>query len=617
MAATPNSERGFLSWLRTVRGTRRLWQALLVLVDAAVLVLATVVTYLARFEGDIPYTYGRYLLPVLAVSLVLYLVCAALFGLYRVVLRYVGIDTLLRVAGAVACAAAVLTVIDLVLGAFRQGLRYIPLGVVLIQALCAFLALSGVRVTVRAIRHLRASGQHNGVRTLIIGAGSAGSLLLRDLQSHPGSMGFDTVGFLDDNTNLRGALFAGLPVLGTTADMAEVVAAQDIGQVFVALPSADPDFVRGLLNRATDLGVATRIMPRIVIERGQVRVGDLRKVDVRDLLGRELTPIDVAGIRETIQGRRVVVTGAAGSIGSELCRQLVAMEPECIHLFEIDESRLYELWFELDAMRAGVARMHVVDIRDMQKLRGLLSAIRPAVVLHAAAYKQVPLMEIEPIEAIRSNVLGTANVLQAADAAGAERFVLISTDKAVAPLNVMGKTKELAERLVLAYAQGRDARMCCVTVRFGNVLGSRGSVVPIFEEKLARNEPLTVTDPDVTRYFMLIPEAARLVLQAQAIGSCGDIFLLEMGEPVRIVDLARKMIALSGAPVDIEFTGLRPGEKLHEALVADDETLEPTERENILRVRDLHEAPLTAEQYEQLVAAVAAGRIEHEQLMEL
>ncbi|MDR1412989.1 MAG: polysaccharide biosynthesis protein [Actinomycetes bacterium] len=574
---------------------------------------------------------------------------AAFFGLYRIVLRYVGIDTLLRVAATAALGGVIMTLLSFLTGlATVAGQRPVPLGVALIQAVFVFLALSAVRVAVRAGLYLRVSSRHEGKRTLIIGAGSAGSLLLNELRNHP-NLHLDVVGFLDDNPAIRGRLIAGIPIVGTLADLESVADTRHIEQVYVALPSASAGAVRAILNRVTDLGLDTHIMPKLVIEKGRVDINDLRKVDVTDLLGRELTPIDSEGIRETIASQSVVVTGAAGSIGAELCRQLVAFDPAAIHLFEIDESRLYELWFELDAILPGRVHMHVVDIRDRRKLNAVMCAAAPTLVLHAAAYKQVPLMESEPLEALHSNVVGTANVLTAAQAAAAARFVLISTDKAVAPLNVMGKTKQLAERLILACSAGdlsfgatkqsevstepalgldrgsipadpqskkeTASAMTCLAVRFGNVLGSRGSVVPIFEEKLARGEDLTVTDPEVTRYFMTIPEAARLVLQAQAIGQTGDIFLLEMGDPVRIVDLARKMIALSGVPADIRYTGLRPGEKLHEALVADSETLEPTERPNILRVRDLHEAPLTPEIWQQITASLSKGAIDLPALM--
>ncbi|MCL2323986.1 MAG: polysaccharide biosynthesis protein [Actinomycetia bacterium] len=603
-----------LDWFRGLRATRLTWQLLLIALDGAGILLATVVTYLARFELRIPHAYGRYLLLAFIASVLVYVVAAAVFGLYRVVLRYVGIDTMLRCMGAVLCAAALLTLADIAVGLANNGQRIVPLGVVLIQSVFVFMVLAGIRLSVRAAHYVRATGHHEGLRTLILGAGSAGSLLLRDIEGRPG-LGLQVIGFLDDDPRIKGSRLGGVPVLGGLDELEEVALAFDIEQIFVALPSAPDPVVRAVLNRAADLGLTTRIMPKLVIETGEVRAADLRKVDVEDLLGRELTPIDIEGIAATIEGKCVAVTGAAGSIGSELCRQIMRLHPSRLLLIEIDESRLYELFFELEALQAGVAQMALVDIRDRHKLLQVFAEAAPKLVLHAAAYKQVPLMEAEPVEAVRSNVVGTAHVMEAAQRCGAERFVLISTDKAVAPLNVMGKTKQLAERLMLAYAQSQESGMTCLAVRFGNVLGSRGSVVPIFEGQLLRGGPVTVTDEQVTRYFMAIPEAARLVLQAQAIGSGGDIFVLEMGEPHRILDLARKMVALSGVPADIEIIGLRPGEKLHESLTSEGEELQATSSERILRVAHLCEEPLDEHTYERLASALAAGALTRDDIM--
>jgi FlaA1/EpsC-like NDP-sugar epimerase len=403
-------------------------------------------------------------------------------------------------------------------------------------------------------------------------------------------------------------------VIGRTGDLTRVVAREEIEQILVALPSAPSATVRRILNAAAEAGATTRIMPSLVIEKGSVSVSDLRMVEAEDLLGREQTPIDVEQVRSTVAGKVVAVTGAAGSIGSELCRQIMQLSPKRLLLIEVDETRLYELWLELRRTDAEVPIMCICDIRDAEKLDRVFAQYRPQVVLHAAAYKHVPLMELSPDEAVKTNVLGTRNVIEACERHGAERFVLVSTDKAVAPANVMGLTKSLAEQVMLAAAL--RGKVLSVAVRFGNVLASRGSVVPIFENQLRHGGPLTVTDPEVSRYFMTIPEAARLVLQAQAIGRSGDIFVLEMGEPVRIVDLARKMIALSGVPADIEFIGLRPGEKLHESLVREHESLEPTGAEKIQRVVVAHAEDRVQRDYERLVDAAIHGRIEEmEQLI--
>jgi len=321
-------------------------------------------------------------------------------------------------------------------------------------------------------------------------------------------------------------------------------------------------------------------------------------VSIEALLGRDPVAIDVAGIAKTLAGRSVAVTGAAGSIGSELCRQIMLMHPRELHLLEIDETRLYELFLELRLSDADIPRMQICDVRDAGKVARILTENRVDVVFHAAAYKHVPLMELSPDEAVGTNVGGTRAVLSAALSAGVGHFVLISTDKAVRPSSVMGTTKALAERLAALYAR---KGLCVSTVRFGNVLGSRGSVVPLFEEQLRRGGPVRVTHPDVTRYFMTIPEAARLVLQAQALSDGGELFVLEMGEPLRILDLARKMITLSGARAEIVFDGLRPGEKLHEVLTHGDHQLVATGCAKILRLNAL---PLVATDFEYRVGAL-------------
>lgn len=589
-----------------VRATGRLWNTLLIVLDAFVVFVATYVAYYARFDGPAPPPFDRWVLPLWALASIVYLGLFAGFGLYRLVLRYVGVDTLLRLLAAVSVGSVMLLAIDF-MAPVGPDLRAVPLGVIFIQGVLVYLGGSAARMIARVFLYVRASA-HGAERrrVLIIGAGSAGSLLLREIQNRP-DLGLVVEGFLDDDPALKGRTIAGVAVLGRTADLADIVSKYRVQEVMVALPSASSDHVRQLLNAAADADVQTRIMPPLVIAKGSVSLHDLRKVDVEDLLGRDPTPIDLDEIAETITGKVIAVTGAAGSIGAELCRQIVRFGPRRLLLIEIDESRLYELWLELEHAAPGITEMSLCDIRDPEQLDRVFGACGPQVVLHAAAYKHVPLMEIAPVEAIKTNVMGTRNVIEACIRHDAERFVLISTDKAVAPANIMGLTKALAERIMVDSTAGTGLN--AVAVRFGNVLGSRGSVVPIFEEQLRRGGPVTVTDPSVTRYFMTIPEAARLVLQAQAIGTAGDIFVLEMGDPVRIVDLARRMIVLSGVPADIEYIGLRAGEKLHEELTNKCEQLIPTARDKILRVdRVALPSPQFESEIDDLVAEARAGQ---------
>ncbi len=563
-----------------VRATGRLWNALLVVLDAAVVVIATALAYYARFEGVIPDTFLRWMLPFAAVSVVLYGAVYATFGLYRLVLRFVGVDTLLRLCAAIVVCSALLLAADMFLPR-ELGMRAVPLGVLFIQSVLIFLGTAAARMTARVLVHLRAQTSGQARRLLILGAGNAGALLLREISSRP-DLGLSVIGFLDDDPGLKSRTINGVPVLGTTGELAEVVDRLRIDEIAVAMPSSPRETVRVILNAAADAGVQTRIVPELVVSKGSVSLHDLRPVDIEDLLGREPAVIDIEQVKGTIEGLTIAVTGAAGSIGSELCRQAARLGPVKLVLIDIDETRLYELFLELDGGFDGKLVMSLCDIRDEAKLDAVIAMHKPATVLHAAAYKHVPLMELEPEEAIKTNVLGTLHVVRACERHAVDRFVLISTDKAVAPANTMGLTKFLAENITLDAAR-RNA-ITPIIVRFGNVLASRGSVVPIFEQQLRQGGPVTVTDPDVTRYFMTIPEASRLVLQAQAIGAAGDVFVLEMGEPVRILDLARKMIALSGVPADIEFTGLRPGEKLHESLVTEQESLIPSGYAKILRV---------------------------------
>ncbi|MFO7654723.1 MAG: nucleoside-diphosphate sugar epimerase/dehydratase [Candidatus Krumholzibacteriia bacterium] len=448
-----------------------------------------------------------------------------------------------------------------------------------------------------------------GTRLLIVGAGEAGRQLVRQIQAE--RLPYAPVGFLDDDPGLAGRVLDGVPVLGPTDALVAQARRTGADEIIIAIPSSRGSLVRRLVPLCKRAGLPFKIVPgiRAIIE-GDVHLAQVRPVAPEDLLGRESVTFQAGSAREVVQGRCVLVTGAGGSIGSELCRQLLPLEPRELLLLGRGENSIFEIATDL-APWAGSTRLRpvIADVRDAERMLRLTEHDRPELVLHAAAHKHVPLMEAFPEEAVLVNVGGTASVLAAARAAGAERFVLISTDKAVAPDNVMGATKKLAEQLVrqdaaaaggaaTAILQGSapgaapGAATRAMSVRFGNVLGSRGSVVPFFQRRIAAGLPLPVTDPRMTRYFMTIREAALLVIEAMVLGENGVTYILEMGEPVPIVELAHNLLALSGYDPGngddgpgIVFTGLRPGERLHEALTEEGELVEPSANPLIRRAR--------------------------------
>ncbi|HLI41147.1 MAG TPA: nucleoside-diphosphate sugar epimerase/dehydratase [Streptosporangiaceae bacterium] len=410
---------------------------------------------------------------------------------------------------------------------------------------------------------LRARKAGGGLATLIVGAGSAARTLMRDLRNCP-DYGLRPVGLLDDDPGIRSVF--GTPVLGTLADLRRVVREHQIHAVIIAIPSLPPAALSGLIRAAADTGVHVRYLPSFLAAVERVaRAADMRAVSYRDLLGRAERRILEPAVQAMLTGARVLVTGAGGSIGQELCRQIRSHEPASLHMLDHDETNVHTLQLELSG-RALLDSPEIViaDIRDETRIRQVFRATRPDVVFHAAAHKHLPLLERHPGEGVKTNVLGTQNVVRAAADNGAQRLLLISTDKAAEPRSILGATKRLAEMIVQASA-GAEMRAC--SVRFGNVLGSRGSLLAVVRSQIERGEPVTVTDPDVTRFFMTVEEAVGLVLSAAPMGEFGETFVLDMGEPVRIVDLVRRYASQLRVPdVQIHFTGLRPGEKLHETL---------------------------------------------------
>jgi FlaA1/EpsC-like NDP-sugar epimerase len=398
-------------------------------------------------------------------------------------------------------------------------------------------------------------------------------------------MGYDVVGIIDDNVGTLGHRIHGVEVIGRTHQLPEICVHQQIDELLIAMPEASGRELRQLINLCEGASLRFRTVPAMsALIEGRVQVSQLRAVDIEDLLGRDPVKLDIEAIERELTGRRIVVTGAGGSIGSEMCRQIARFKPERLILLEQAENSLFEIHRELMAVHPELdLRPVVADIADTARVKKVFTQHRPSLVVHAAAHKHVPMMEWNPGEAVKNNIFGTRSVALAADACSVEKMVMISTDKAVNPTSVMGCSKRAAEMFVQEF--GKRSRVQFVTVRFGNVLGSSGSVIPIFRQQIARGGPVTVTHPEMTRYFMTIPEAAQLVLQAGAMGRGGEAYVLDMGDPVKIVDLAQNMITLSGLRVgeDIEivFTGTRPGEKLYEELLIDGEHVSPTSHPKI------------------------------------
>ncbi len=495
---------------------------------------------------------------------------------------------------------------------FGRQLGGFPRSVFPLDLLLSTGLMTAVRLSIRAGRERtrRPAVRRIDTLALIVGAGQAGIRLFEEIERR--RLRLAVVGFVDDDPAKRGLRVCGCPVLGGADDIPALVGAHDIGEVLIAIPSISGARLRRIVQHCTKVGVRHRVLPTLgELVEGRVMYTQMREVRVEDLLGREPVRLDVARVRALVAARTVLVTGAAGSIGSELCRQVAAHGPRRLVLFDRHENGVFNLEMELRARFPQLPIEPILgDVLLPDQLRAVFGTYRPEVVFHAAAYKHLPMAERNVLEAARNNVLGTRNVAEAAIAHGTREFVQVSTDKAVRPTSVMGATKRVAEMVV----QGLQNGGCrFVVVRFGNVLGSSGSVVPLFKEQIARGGPVTVTDPEVTRYFMTIPEAAQLILQAATLGQGGEIFVLEMGQPIRILDLARHMISLAGftpeEDIPIVFTGLRPGEKLHEELVAEEEEIASTAHDRIRVLRSSGPDPALASWLGRLEGALAAADV--------
>ena len=547
-------------------------------------IIAALVSIYLRFDGNlIPQNYLSMLVGQLPFFVMITIVSFFLFKLYSRVWRYAGSSELLAIVGANFAGAICWFIFSVLVEAV------LPRSIYILTALVLTFFVGGTRLSLRVYSYLTSKPQYiqrtqKLNKVLVIGAGDAGAMLAREIERyHSGKR--KIIGFIDDDRDKQGKTMFGIRVLGSRYDIEQVVADTDANEIIIAMPSVKGKEIKEIIDVCKNTNCKLTILPGVyeIIE-GTVSVNQLRPVEVEDLLGRDPVKLDTKNVSAYITGKVVLITGAGGSIGSEICRQVAKMQPQKMLLLGKGENSIYEISQELSIEYPQIRKVSIIaDVRDEERINGIMDYFHPNVVFHAAAHKHVPLMEYQPMEAVRNNVLGTKVVAEAASKNGVETFVMISTDKAVNPTSVMGCTKRVAEMFVQSMNSISETRFAAV--RFGNVLGSRGSVIPLFKKQIAKGGPVTVTHPDMKRYFMTIPEASQLVLQAGAMAEGGEVFVLDMGEPVKIYDLARDMITLSGmipeVDIEIKFTGLRPGEKLFEELLSAEDGTEATQHKKI------------------------------------
>ena len=564
----------------------------MLLLDAVLVTMAYFSAYLLRFEGHIPLTHWAQFKSTLPFLIPLKLMCLFIFGLYRGMWRYTSLVDLRNIFNASSLSSIIVVLSILFLYRFHGYSR----SVFVIDWVFTLLFIGGIRVAIRIfladqspslqIFKSRKSPSTRKKKLMIIGAGDAGEKILREIQENP-SIKFEPVGLLDDDRSKRGMTIHGVPVLGTVDDINKI--RKEFDEILIATPSVRGEKLRRIVSLCEETGKQFRTLPGIweLIE-GRVSVRAIRKVHMEDLLDREEIHLDEEEIRRYLKDKRILITGAGGSIGAELVRQVCRFHPRAIAFMEFSEENLFKIAMECKQRFGFIPTSEfLLDIKNRVSVGRAFREFSPDVVFHAAAYKHVPMQELNPWETTFNNISGTRNLVEAALENQTERFVLVSSDKAVRPTNVMGATKRVAEMLVECVNENAATRF--MAVRFGNVLWSSGSVIPTFQKQISRGVPVTVTHPEVTRYFMSISEAAQLILQAGAMGKGNEIFILDMGKSVRIVDLARDLIRLSGFEPDrdipIKFTGLRPGEKLYEELITEGEGIVATNHEKILVIR--------------------------------
>lgn len=568
--------------------------------DIISVILAAFISIYLRFDSDkIPANYLSMLISYLPLAVIIYLLSFYVFKLYGRIWRYASATELIAVVMANLVGSAVWYSISLYIGAV------LPRSLYVFTFLLLIFFIGGIRMALRFYSYVMNKPKYKQMqrkknKVLIIGAGDAGAMLLREIERYH-IANRKVVGFIDDDKNKTGKILLGVKILGTRDEIIKIAAEKSIDEIIIAMPSVKGKEIKAIINICKETNCKLTILPGLyeIIE-GKVSISQLRPVDIEDLLGRDPVKLDTTAVKEYLAGKIVLITGAGGSIGSEIVRQVAKMQPKKLLLLGKGENSIYEITQELKINCPEVKTVPIIaDIRDKERIKAIMDYFKPQVVFHAAAHKHVPLMEYQPAEAVRNNILGTKVVADEAAAHNVETFVMISTDKAVNPTSVMGCTKRVAEMYVQSMNKNSGTRF--VAVRFGNVLGSRGSVIPLFKKQIAKGGPVTVTHPDMKRYFMTIPEASQLVLQAGAMAKGGEVFVLDMGEPVRIYDLAKDLITLSGLipdkDIEIKITGLRPGEKLFEEMLSAEDGTEKTTHKKIFtaRIKEIDKAGLDRE----------------------
>lgn len=570
---------------------QKLKSGLFVLSDITLLSISLFLAYYLRFDlsaESIPKSFSDNVLMLLVVSVVLKIAVFIPFKLYKSLWRYAGMYELVSVF----LASVITNGILFAYIAFVE--RLAPRSIFVIAGMIDVFFIGGSRLVYRLYRRLvlgRVIKIDNLKRVLVFGAGDAGAMIAKEMELHP-ELKYKLIAFMDDSPDKIGRKVNGIPILGGVEDVSDIVDKKSIDEIIIAIPSAKPAVINNIYEQCSKTSCKVKILPSMsqLIDE-TIMLKKIKDVDIEDLLGRDPVMVDLENVAGYLGGKVVLVTGGGGSIGSELCRQIASYGPKRLLMLDNYENNLYSILNELNAKYPELDNVPIIaNVRELERLSEIFNEYKPSIIFHAAAHKHVPLMESHPEEAIKNNVFGTWNVASCADKYKADRFVLISTDKAVNPTNVMGATKRIAEMIIQAL--NTKSKTEYVAVRFGNVLGSNGSVIPLFKEQIEHGGPVTVTHPDITRFFMTIPEAVQLVIQAGAMAEGGEIFVLDMGEPVKIMDLAKNLIRLSGfepnEDIDIEITGLRPGEKLYEELLMNEEGLKATRHNKIFVAQPLH-----------------------------